>query len=203
MPLSSLLLFALIYAGAVASPGPGIAALVAGVMTSGTRGILGFVLGMIVGDLTWFTVAAGGFALLAQAFAPVFVALKVGGVLYLVYLAWKTWNAPVDAAVPAAAPRQDALRAVLGGLTMTLGNPKVILFFLALLPSVVDLPHLSTLGLVTMAATLVLVLGTVLGLYVLAADRARRAFTSRRARRRINQGSATVMAGAAAAIALR
>ncbi|KQP72665.1 lysine transporter LysE [Methylobacterium sp. Leaf111] len=203
MPLSSLLLSALIYAGAVASPGPGIAALVARVMTSGTRGILGFVLGMIVGDLTWFTIAACGFALLAQAFAPVFVALKAGGVLYLVYLAWKTWNAPVDTTAPAASPRQDAVRAFLGGLTMTLGNPKVILFFLALLPSVVDLPHLSTLGLMTMAAALVSVLGTMLGLYVLAADRARRAFTSRRARRRINQGSATVMAGAAAAIALR
>ncbi|WP_244478541.1 hypothetical protein [Methylobacterium sp. Leaf113] len=64
---------------------------------------------------------------------------------------------------------------------MTLGNPKVILFFLALLPSVVDLSHL----------------------YVLAAVRARRIFTARRARRRINQGSAIVMAGAAAAIALR
>ncbi|MGU3359751.1 LysE family translocator [Methylobacterium sp. M6A4_1b] len=203
MPLSSLALFALIYAGAVASPGPGIAALVARVMTAGTRGIVGFVLGMIVGDLVWFGIAACGFALLAQAFASVFVALKVGGVLYLGYLAWKTWNAPVDALVPVASARRDALRAFLGGLAMTLGNPKVILFFLALLPSVVDLSHLSPLGLGLMAATLVLVLATVLGLYVLAADRARRAFTSRRARRRLNQGSATVMAGAATAIALR
>lgn len=203
MPLSSLLLFALIYAGAVASPGPGIAALVARVMTSGTRGILGFVLGMVVGDLTWFTIAGGGFALLAQTFAPVFVALKVGGVLYLVFLAWRTWNAPVDAALPVASPCQDALRTFLGGLAMTLGNPKVILFFLALLPSVVDLPHLSVLGLATMAVILISVLATVLTLYVLAADRARRTFTSCQARRRMNRGSATVMAGAAVAIALR
>lgn len=203
MPLSSLLLFALVYAGAVASPGPGIAALVARVMTSGTSGIIGFVLGMVVGDLAWFTIAAGGFALLAQAFAPAFVTLKVGGVLYLVSLSWKTWSAPVDANAPAATPRQDGLRAFLGGLAMTLGNPKVILFFLALLPTVVDLPHLSVFGLALMATTLVFVLGAVLSLYVLAADRARRAFTSRRARRRINQGSATVMVGAAAAIALR
>ncbi|MCK2052596.1 LysE family translocator [Methylobacterium sp. 37f] len=203
MPLSSLALFAMIYAGAVASPGPGIAALVARVITSGSRGIAGFVFGMILGDLTWFAIAAGGFALLAQAAAPIFLALKVGGILYLVYLAWKTWTAPVDAPAIATTSRQDTIRAFLGGLAMTLGNPKVILFFLALLPSVVDLSHLSARGLLMMAVTLVMVLSTVLGLYVLAAVRARRIFIARRARRRINQGSAIVMAGAAAAIALR
>lgn len=203
MPLSSLALFAVIYAGAVASPGPGIAALVARVLASGSRGIAGFILGMVAGDLIWFGIAAGGFALLAQTLAPIFIALKVAGIGYLAYLAWKIWNASVEEASVASEPRQETLRAFLGGLSMTLGNPKVILFFLALLPSVIDLPHLAPLGLMMMAATLVAVLGTVLVLYVVAAERARRAFTSRRARRLLNRGSATVMAGSAAAIALR
>lgn len=203
MPLSSLALFALVYAGAVASPGPGIAALVARVLADGSRGIGGFIFGMVVGDLVWFAIAAGGFALLAQTIAPIFAALKIAGILYLAFLAWKTWNAPVEARTADVAPRQAPVRAALGGFTLTLGNPKVILFFLALLPSVVDLPHLTPLGLAMMAVTLVVVLSGVLLLYAMAADRARRAYTSRNARRRINRGSATVMAGFAAVIALR
>lgn len=203
MPLSSLALFAIVYAGAVASPGPGIVALVARVLAFGSRGIAGFILGMVAGDLIWFSVAASGFALLAQTLAPIFIAVKVAGILYLAYLAWRTWNASVDETAFAQAPRQNALRACLAGLSMTLGNPKVILFFLALLPSVVDLPHLSPLGLTMMAATLVTVLGTVLVLYVALAEHARRVFTTRRARRLLNRGSAALMAGSAATIALR
>jgi hypothetical protein len=65
VPLSSLALFAAIYAVAVASPGPGIAALVARVLSRGTGGMPAFVAGFVVGDLAWFAVAAKGFALVS------------------------------------------------------------------------------------------------------------------------------------------
>ena len=64
IPIAHLVVFAAIYAAAVASPGPGIAALVARVLAEGTRGNGAFVAGFIVGDLIWFAVA-GGFALVA------------------------------------------------------------------------------------------------------------------------------------------
>jgi len=79
----------------------------------------------------------------------------------------------------------------------------VILFFLALLPGVIDLDRLSASGLAAMGATIVVVLSGVLSAYAGAAARARRVFTSARARRAINRGAGTVMAGAAVAIATR
>jgi len=203
MPLSSLVLFASVYLVAVASPGPGIAALVARVLARGTAGIVGFAAGFVVGDLFWFSVAAMGFALVAQSVAVVFVVLKYAGAAYLGYLAWKTWTARTDTVEAASLDGDSALRLFLGGLTLTLGNPKVILFFLALLPSVVDVDHLTPLGLAEIGATIVIVLGAVLTAYVLAAARARRIFTSCRARRAINRGAGTVIAGAAVAIATR
>jgi threonine/homoserine/homoserine lactone efflux protein len=90
-----------------------------------------------------------------------------------------------------------------GGLAVTLGNPKVILFFLALLPTFVDLDRIDAPGLAELGATIVLVLGTILYGYVLAAERARRVMSSARARRLLNRGAGTVMAGAAVAIASR
>ncbi|WP_027174350.1 LysE family translocator [Methylobacterium sp. 10] len=203
MSVSDLVVFAAIYAAAVASPGPGIAALVARVLAEGTRGIGAFVAGFIVGDLVWFAVAAAGFALMAQTLAPLFVALKYAGALYLAFLAFRAWTSRVKAIDAIPLRDEGALRLFAGGLAVTLGNPKVILFFLALLPTVVDLNRVDALGLTELGAIIVLVLGTILSGYVLAAERARRVMTSAMARRVLNRGAGTVMAGAAVAIASR
>jgi len=203
MPLSSLLLFAVVYAVAVASPGPGIFALVARVLARGSRGIPAFIAGFLVGDLLWFSVAATGFALLAQSFAALFVGIRYLGAAYLAYLAWRTWTAPVEPLESEPVRGESGPRLFLGGLALTLGNPKVVLFFLALLPTVIDLEHLTPLGMIEIAATIVVVLSTTLGAYALAAVRVRRFFGSVRARRAVNRGAGTVMAGAALAVATR
>ncbi len=203
MPLSSLLLFAVVYAVAVASPGPGLFALVARVLARGSRGIPAFIAGFLVGDLLWFSVAATGFALLAQSFAALFVGIRYLGAAYLAYLAWRTWTAPVEPLESEPVRGESGPRLFLGGLALTLGNPKVVLFFLALLPTVIDLEHLTPLGMIEIAATIVVVLSTTLGAYALAAVRVRRFFGSVRARRAVNRGAGTVMAGAALAVATR
>ncbi|KQP28897.1 LysE family translocator [Methylobacterium sp. Leaf100] len=203
MSIANLLLFAGIYAVAVASPGPGIAALVARVLARGPVGIGAFIAGFVVGDLVWFGVAAAGMALLARSLAVAFVVLKYAGAVYLAVLAWKAWTAPLE---PIETERVDAdgrIRLFFCGLVLTLGNPKVILFFLALLPGVVDLDRLTLLGFAEIGATIVVVLSAVLCAYAGAADRARRVFTSIRARRAIDRSAGTVMAGAAVAIATR
>lgn len=203
MTFASLALFAAIYAVAVASPGPGIAALVARVLARGTRGVVAFAAGFIVGDLVWFAVAAGGFALVAQAYAPLFVFVRYAGALYLAYLAFRAWTARIDVLDAGPVLDEGRLRLFAGGLVITLGNPKVILFFLALLPTAVDLDRVGPTGLAELSVTIVVVLGGILALYVAAAARARRLMTSVRARRLVNRASGTVMAGAACAIAAR
>lgn len=203
MPLSSLALFAAVYAVAVASPGPGVFALVARVLARGTRGVPAFIAGFLVGDLLWFSIAATGFALLAQSFAALFIGIRYLGAAYLAYLAWRAWTAPVEPVSGEPVRGESGPRLFLGGLALTLGNPKVVLFFLALLPTVIDLEHLTPLGMIEIAATIVAVLGATLTAYAVAAVRVRRLFVSVGARRAINRGSGTVMAGAAIAVAVR
>src|SRR6185503_19468262 len=139
-----LLTFCAVYAIAVATPGPGIAAVIARSLAHGFRGAPAFVAGFIVGDLTWFAIAATGLAALARTAAAVFVVIKWAGVAYLLYLAWKLWTAPAErVAVAAEDDRQHGWRAFVASLMLTLANPKAILFFLALLPTVVDLASLN------------------------------------------------------------
>jgi threonine/homoserine/homoserine lactone efflux protein len=196
--------FTLVYALAVASPGPGVAAIVARSLARGTKGAPAFLAGFLIGDLVWFTVAATGLAALAQSAYAVFVAVKYVGVAYLLYLSFRMWT---SAAKPVESDEVDAsqnpTRLFLGALSLTLGNPKTMVFFLALLPTVVKLETLTAAGFFEIAAVITVVLPAVLGSYVYAAARARKFLQSPRAIRLVNRGGATAMAGAAVAIATR
>ena len=204
MTLSGLLIFAAAYVMATASPGPGVAAVVARVLARGTRGMPGFIAGFVMGDLIWFSIAATGLAVLAQMFAALFLAIKYAGAAYLLVLAWKLWTSPASAVeLGKDAPPEGGGRLFAAGLALTLSNPKVIVFFLALLPTVVHLDTLSLAGFAEIAALIVVILSVVLASYATAAARARRLFTSPQAVRRLNRGTGVVMAGAAVAVATR
>jgi len=204
MTSAQLLLFASVYFVAVASPGPGMAAVVARGLGHGMAAAPAFVAGFVVGDLIWFTIAATGLAVIAKSFEIVFLAMKFAGCAYLLYLAWKIWTAPVDAtSVGAAGGGVRAWPSFLASLSLTLGNPKVIVFFLSLMPLVVDPKAISPLDFAEMALVIMLVIGPVMLGALMLAERARRVFTSPAALRRINRATAGVMAGAAVAIAAR
>ena len=95
------------------------------------------------------------------------------------------------------------MRLFLGGIALTLGNPKVMVFFLSILPLVIDLNAMTTLAFVEVAALIAPIITGTLMAYAYAADRARRLVASPRAMRWINRTTGGVMAGAAAAIATR
>jgi len=202
MSLYGLALYCLVYALSVASPGPGVAAVVARSLTRGARGAPAFIAGFLVGDLMWLTVAATGLAAIAQTAQLLFAAVKYAGAAYLLYLAWRMWTAPAEAPREAEVDAsQRPFRLFLASLSLTLGNPKTMVFFLALLPTVVRLEDLTLAGFLEIAALSALILPVVLGAYVVAAVRARRLLQSPRAVRLVNRGGATVMAGAAVAVA--
>lgn len=203
MDLAGLLVFAGVYFLAVASPGPGIAAIVARSLSTGFRRAVPFVLGIAAADLIWLAFSALGLTLLMQSFHGVFLAIKYAGCAYLVYLAWKLWTAPVKSLEDEPAARGEGFRLFLGGVALTLGNPKVMVFFVSILPLMVDLQALTPLAFVEVAVLTMLIINTTLLAYAYAADRARRLVASPRTMRRINRVTGGVMAGAAAAIAAR
>jgi len=202
MTVYNVLVFAVVYALAVATPGPGVAAVVSQSLTHGTRGMPSFIAGILIGDLVWFTLAATGLAALAHTFHTAFVVLKYVGVVYLLYLAWRMWNTPAEV-VPdgAVKAQQSRTQLFLASLALTLGNPKAMVFFLALLPTVVNLRTLSLPGFLAIAGAIAVMMPLVMGSYALAADRARRLFRNVKAVRLMNRSSGVVMAGAALVVA--
>ena len=201
MDIASLLIFAAALFVAAASPGPSVAALVARVMTRGWRDVLPFLAGLWVAEAIWLTLAVFGLYVVAQTFHAVFVVIKWAGVAYLVWLAWKMWTAP--AAIGEEAPRSETtpLRLFAAGLAVALGNPKAMLFYLALVPAIIDITRVSLLGWAELTLIMTIVLAATDLSWTFAAAQARRLLRSRRAVRITNRVSAGMMAGAAAAIA--
>jgi len=194
--------FCAVYLLAVATPGPGVTAVIARSLSHGMRGAPAFVAGFLAGDLIWFAAAAAGLSALAQTAHAVFLLVRYAGALYLLYLAYRLWTAPTKPVeIGKSQPSQGPLRLFFGSLTLTLGNPKVMIFFVALLPTVVQLRTLRLLDYVSIGVAIAVILPSVLGAYVLAASQARKLFRNARSIRLLNRGAGTAMAGAAIAVA--
>lgn len=205
MDVSALLVFAAALFVAAVIPGPGIAAIVARVLSRGREGAFAFCFGIALGDVIWLGFAVAGLAVLAKSFGTVFLLVKYAGALYLAYLAWKMWTAPADGGLAAVGPvrKERPLALAMGGLAVTMGNPKVMVFYLALLPHIIALETVTMLGYAELSLVTLAVLAVVLGSYCLLAERARRLLASPRALKLLNRVAGSVMAGAAVAVATR
>lgn len=203
MELTSLVFFAGALLVAAGSPGPSIAALVARVISKGFRDVFPFLAAMWIGEAIWLSMAVFGLAFVAQSFHMAFVVLKWAGVAYLCWLAWKMWTAPVTIREGEMPRAESPWRLFMAGMAVTLGNPKIMMFYMALLPTIIDLGTVTLVGWAELTATMALVLIAIDLVWVAAAVQARRLLRSPRAMRIANRVSATTMAGAAAAIAAR
>jgi len=204
MTLTGFITYSGALAVAAAIPGPGITALVARALGSGFRSSLFMSLGLIVGDLSYLTAVVLGLAFIAQTFGTVFLIIKWLGVCYLAYLAYAFWTSGISPeTIEARKARGGLASSFVAGLTVTLGNPKTMIFYLALVPTLVDLHTLTVGDYGILVGCTVAVLLIVLVPYLALAARARQLLKAPRALKALNRTAASFMGGAAVAIALR
>ncbi len=194
LSLHSYLIYCALYAICIAVPGPGVAAMVARALGSGFRSAVPAAMGTLVGDLVWMTLSAFGLAGLAAAMGQSFLIVKYAGVLYLLYMAYKFWVAKVSE-LPEIVPATMS-QSFFSQLSVTLGNPKAMGFFLAVFPQVVDLKHLNAAGYLQLVLATAVLIPSIMLAYAALAARVRELLTSRRARKGINRVAAVAIAGA-------
>lgn len=203
MDLVTLAAFTIAYAIAVLVPGPGVAAVVARALGGGFWSAVPMVLGILVGDLIYLIFALFGLAAIATWFGPVFVVVRWAGAAYLLFIAWQFWTAK-PGSEQIRARTESRWKTFLSGFALTLGNPKTIVFYLALLPTVIPLDQpITVLGFAELTAIVVVVL-LIIGLaYAGLAAAARDFFKSSKAIRRLNRTAGVMMASAAALVVAR
>lgn len=199
MTLSSYLAYTVALAIAAAIPGPGIAALVGRALGTGMRRTLPMLTGIVLGDLAYLTFAVLGLAVVARNFAAGFMVLRLAGAAYLLWLAWRFWTAGITPErIERSKGRRDGLASLTAGFALTIGNPKTIVFYVALLPTVIDTGAVRFADWAVLALLTVATLYVVLLPYVALAARARTALADRTTLRSLNRVAALAMTGAAA-----
>jgi len=158
---------------------------------------------MSLGELAWLSAAVLGLAYVAKTFAFAFMVLKYIAAAYLAYLAWRIWTAPTAPKEAAEPKAEHPARLFFAAVSLTLGNPKIMVFYLALLPNLIDLQAVTALGFAELIAITFVVLTAIDGAYVLLAARARRFLKNARAIKLVNRGSGALLAGAAVAVVTR
>ncbi len=180
------------------TPGPGVFAILARSMMSGAPACFPLALGMVVSDIIYLILACYGLATLAENWSEAFMVVRIVGAIYLVYLGIKMWRASRQQFSTEVEEREKAERSFLQGFIISASNPKVILFYIAFLPTFMDLTILTGVDMV-LAAFLTLV-GLMAGLMMIAygASSARYYVRSARGQKILNRTSGSVMIGAGA-----
>lgn len=194
--------FAVIFLIDSVSPGPAVATVVAKGATIGLRRTMPFIIGLVAGDLALFLLAVGGLVALAITLGPLFSVVKWLGIAYLLWLAWKMWTTSPKT-VSGATVEGEGLRLLGFGLLMPFGNPKAIGFYVALLPTIIDVTAISAEVAMPFSVVIVVVWTSVLAGYAYAAQRAGRLLTSERGQRWLNRTSAAALVGVAGTAAAR
>ncbi|AQR60419.1 lysine transporter LysE [Brevundimonas sp. LM2] len=124
-----------------ATPGPANLFAIATGIERGRRAVLVAVLGMNTATLVWFAAAALGLGALVAAFPQVFRVVAMLGALYVGWLGLSALLAAVKPRAPAEADEgrvRPQRPAFVDGFLVQLANPKIVLFFSAVLPPFMD-----------------------------------------------------------------
>jgi threonine/homoserine/homoserine lactone efflux protein len=135
-----LLAFVGVAALVIVTPSPDTAVTIRGTLLGGRRAGVMTASGVVTGQACWTLAASAGITALLVASEPAFLALKLAGAAYLVYLGLQALWAAIRGGGPhgvdeagggSRLPDRTAYRQ---GLISDLGNPKMAAFFTSLLP---------------------------------------------------------------------
>ncbi|MFM9976052.1 MAG: LysE family translocator [Beijerinckiaceae bacterium] len=115
------------------TPGPNMAYLAALALSRGRKPALAAVAGVALGLMLLGIAAAVGLQALVLASPWLYHSIRAAGFLYLLWLAWETWQPP-----EAASREGEAFDGFRKGLITNLLNPKAGVFYIAVLPAFVN-----------------------------------------------------------------
>ncbi len=136
---TSLLAFALTCFVIEITPGPNMAYLAALSLSQGVRAGLAAVAGIALGLSVYGVAASLGLSAIIDNSAFLYEALRWGGVIYLLWLAWEAWAAEREVAPETVDGGIDPWTAFRRGLITNLLNPKAAVFYVAVLPDFIQI----------------------------------------------------------------
>ena len=176
------------------TPGPGVFAILAKSISEGVRPCISLALGMAISDVVYLILACYGLSTIAEQWGSVFTLVRILGAIYLIYLGWKIWHNRAQYIERDSANKN--LAGFIPGFLISASNPKVILFYIAFLPSFMDLAKLSVNDIMLVSILTLIGITTGLMLIAFSAAWARKFFRSEKAMTGLNRVAGTIMISA-------
>ncbi|MBO9650095.1 MAG: LysE family transporter [Variovorax sp.] len=196
MSIDTLLLFVIASLALAITPGPTMLLAMSNGIAGGMRAAAWGIAGASLGSTIVIGTVALGLGSLLAASEYLFNAIRIFGVVYLVWLGVKLWRAqPTDVASELTAAAAKPLRgrlALARSLAVALSNPKSLLFFAAFLPQFVDTTRPQGMQYLIFGAVFVGIDTCVMLGYAMAGTQAVR-WLSQRSLRALNRGCAAGM----------
>ncbi len=201
-PLPFLLLFLFL----LLPQGPGVFAILARALTSGTNSCFSLAFGMTISDILYLVMATLGLATIAENWSGLFTIICLIGSAYLFYLGWKMWTAKIDPHIESNTKisiSSSFWSGFIQGFLISASNPKVILFYIAFLPTFMDLSALNQNDIIL--ASVLTLFALMLGLMLIAfsAASARKKFQSEQGVRYLNRTAGSIMMATGLFLVLR
>ena len=119
------------------TPGPDMTLMLGRTLAAGRRAGLAVIAGTTTGCLMHATLVALGVSALLKASPSAFLALKIAGAFYLLWLAYKAVRYGSIIRIDAKPERRSVWRDYLTGFAVNALNPKIVVFFVSFFPSFV------------------------------------------------------------------
>ncbi len=131
--------FTLLFLAGGLTPGPAVILVTTASIRYGFWASMAPAAGICAANLVWISLAASGVAVVAKNFPEAFLAFKVAGIAFIVWLAWRTaFGAPVDLLRRDPPPRRKLFS---HGVGLQLANPNALVYFGGLLPTYFNPDH--------------------------------------------------------------
>ena len=197
MSIEAAITFALAIFIFAITPGPGTFALLARALSLGAGACLPMAFGMAISDIVYLILATFGLSAIAENYAGLFTVIRFIGAAYLLYLGWKMWTADVDTHLEKADSKTKSwLSGFIQGFLISASNPKVILFYIAFLPTFIDLSTLTQQDIILVSFITLFALTSGLMLVSVAASSVRQYLKTPKAVKHLNQTAGSIMIGA-------
>lgn len=188
-----------------AVPGPIDFAVVARAAGEGLRAAMVMVLGILLADTLFLLAAVYGLSAIARDMETVFNLILWLSAGFLFWLGVSTFRKGSNGSTPVvpAPTAGSCFSGFMAGLLLTLGDPKAILFYMALLPAFIDPVTATVRDVVAVLCSAILAVGLVKFGYAYSTVRLSTSFTTRSGGALLNRAAGVVLMIAAVIIVVR
>ena len=201
MDLQTVLTFSLAFFVFAASPGPDNLTILSKTVSSGPAHGVAYGGGVVCSIFLFVIFAAIGFNAIAQYMNENLRFIQYVGAIYLIYTGVTMWRSKPN--IKPRVMRGGLIRLFITGFLLNISNPKMPIFYLALLPGVLGIRPLTIPDTVELLAVIALIEVVVVGGHVLIGSKAKTALADPKKIGILNRGAGALMVGAGVLVASR